>query len=162
MRKALLLLALLVSVPCLAFGDDEPPSLAAIAEANRSRDKKAGDRVLTNDDLKKAKGNVIFLQPTAAPAAPRRAEAPDGGAAPSGDLTRQLDESRGRALRLRAAVEAAQKDLADAPEGEARTALQQQLRTTLDELLKTHEAIGALTERIKPVGTGVPDPDPKN
>jgi len=110
--KVFLLLAVFVSAGSLSICDDEPaqPSLASIAEATRNKDKKAaaGGRILTNDDLKKAKGNVIYLQATPAPVPPGgRLEASTSShvALPAaGDPVRQLDESRGRALRLRATL----------------------------------------------------------
>ena len=66
------------------------PSLAERAEAARKqaeaagkgRDQKSGGRVLNNEDLKKAKGNVIYLQTPAPPPAPARISS-SSSAAPS-------------------------------------------------------------------------------
>jgi hypothetical protein len=179
--KALCLaVALAIAAPGLFAEDDPTPSpaptrelsLAERAEAARkqaeaqgkTRDRKPGGRTLNNEDLKKAKGNVIYLQTPVPPAAPSAAPAgllpalptsdPSVGlgrvpAGASGDLIRELDESRGRALRLRATVDDTQRALAEVPAGDDRTALEERLRSTLNELLQTQEAIGALTERMR-------------
>jgi hypothetical protein len=179
--KTLCLVAALAIAVTAAFGDDDPtPSPAPtrelslaeraaaarkLAEAQgRSRDSKNGGRVLNNEDLKKAKGNVIYLQPAAtnAPANTSSAAHPSGPSASepvvnvvkvpagaSGDVIRELDESRGRAIRLRATIDETQRALADAPPGDARTSLEERLRSTLNELLQTQEAIGVLSERMR-------------
>jgi hypothetical protein len=141
----------------------EELSLAERAEAaNRNREKKSdGSRVLTNDDLKKAKGNVIFLQSTPTPAPPA-AEAPSSSApgVVEGDIVRQIDEHRGRAVRLRGALEEGQRELAVST-ADTRPAIEQRLRETLDELARTHEMIGTLSERMRQgIGAVPPSSEP--
>jgi hypothetical protein len=130
--------------------------------AAKNNDRKPSGRILDNDDLKKAKGNVIYLQAPVSPATPLvtsssvlpaanpSVDVPVTRApAASGDLLRELDENRGRAIRLRTSVEDAQKALSDAPAGEGRAALEERLRSMMSELLQTHEAIGVLLERMR-------------
>jgi hypothetical protein len=180
-----LIAAVLLAVTTAVSADDETPpvrdsrepSLAERAEAAKknaesaaakNKNRKPSDpRILNNDDLKKAKGNVIYLHAPAS-VAPSRVTAdsplPADGApaevpvarmsplpavgAPAGDLLRELDENRGRALRLRGNVEDAQKAWLDAAP-EARPAVEERLRATMNELLQTHEAIGVLLERMR-------------
>jgi hypothetical protein len=182
-----LVAALAIVVPPAVFAADDDPtpspaprelSLAERAEAarkqaeaqGRSRDGKPGGRVLNNEDLKKAKGNVIYLQaspgsssgtsasasastnvapPAALPSSATIdvpvAKVPPGAPA---DLIRELDESRGRAIRLRGTIDDTQRALTEASAGE-RPALEERLRSTLNELLQTQEAIGVLSERMR-------------
>ncbi len=144
--RALSLTAVLLLVADLVALAEES-SLAERAEAiNKTKDKEkktpGSGRVLNNDDLKKAKGNVIYLPstPTPAPTAP-----PLGPALPDGDRTRALDEHQGRAVRLRSVLEEAQKELAGASP-DKRRALEEKLQETLNELLQTQETIGKLKE----------------
>jgi hypothetical protein len=136
------------------------PSLAdraAAASAKKRDQPSTGERkVLTNEDLKKAKGNVIYLPapaatsaPPPAPAASTTSASDSGTAPPTGDPIRQLDELRGRALRLRTTLDAAQKERTEATTDEQREALDQRIRDTVDELTRTYESIGALSEQLK-------------
>jgi hypothetical protein len=143
----------------------EEASLAERAQAaNKNREKKAdAGRVLTNEDLKKAKGNVIFLQSTPTPASAVTVDVPVQPAAVAvveGDIVRQLDEHRGRAARLRGVVEEAQRELAVST-ADTRPVIEQRLRDTLDELARTHEMIGTLSERMRQgVGAAPPSSEP--
>jgi len=164
---------LVLSAAALCLGSlwgaaEEQLSLAERAEAakaaNGNRTKTSTGRVLTNDDLKKAKGNVIFLSPSPTPPPLAHPSPVSAGLTPvsvsevlaPSDLVRQLDENRGRALRLRAAVEQAQRDLVDAAPAD-RPAVEQRLREALDELMKTSETIGTLSERSRPSGATPPE-----
>jgi hypothetical protein len=174
--------AALVIASSIASAQEEEPtpvprpperelSLAERAEAAKkqadasNKDRKPGGRVLNNEDLKKAKGNVIYLQAPASAASPRVSSSSvlPSTTSPSevpvvvtkvlvpasSDLVRELDESRGRAMRLRTTIEDTQRALSEAPSGEGRTALEERLRSTLNELLLTQEAIGVLSERMR-------------
>ena len=121
------------------------PSLADRAQAaSRTKKKPTGsERVLTNEDLKKAKGNVIVLAATPGPG-PAAAPESRPGAAP--DLT--LSEQKERAARLRGGIDEVERQLADSTP-EQRPAIVKRLNEALDELARAHEAIGALAERAK-------------
>ena len=54
-----------------------------------------------------------------------------------------------RWIEPRATIDDTQRALAEAPAGEGRTALEERLRSTLNELLQTQEAIGVLSERMR-------------
>ena len=151
----------------LASSEEDTRSLAERAEAARTRRKPASpsssrEKVLTNEDLKRAKGNVIFLTATPAPPA-EAAPAAIASSSPmpsapisSGSIsTVAIVDQRQRAARLRGSIEEAQRQLAVATP-EQRTALEQRLDSALDELLRAHEEIGALTERVRQGGNAVP------
>jgi hypothetical protein len=129
-------------VPGLTWSAEEPSLAERAAEANKTRKQPASpEKILTNDDLKKAKGNVIFLAatPTAVPTAePVVPAIPDVS----------MGEQRERAARMRGSIEEAQRQLAESTP-EQRTAILQRLKDALDELARAHEAIGALNERAR-------------
>jgi hypothetical protein len=106
--------------------------------------------VLTNEDLKKAKGNVIILSatPTPAPSVPAAATGEGGAVAPLEFSFGAVVEQRERAARLRGSIEEAQRQLAEATP-EQRVSIEQRLKTALDDLARAHEAIGALSERVR-------------
>jgi len=132
--------------------EEDTRSLAerAAEAASRARRKPTSDKVLTNDDLKKAKGNVIFLSatPTSPPPPVVVAPAREVPIVPLGAMS----EQREAAARVRGAIEEAQRQLADATPDQ-RIAIEQRLKSALDELARTHEAIGALSERARQGGT---------
>jgi len=136
----------------LASSEEDTRSLAerAAEAASRARHKPSSDKVLTNDDLKKAKGNVIFLSATPTPPPPAVVVAParEVPVIPIGALS----EQREAAARVRGAIEEGHRQLADATP-EQRIAIEQRLKNALDELARTHEAIGALSERARQGGT---------
>jgi hypothetical protein len=140
------------------LGSAEPElSLADRAAAAVAKKREQGTtelKVLTNEDLKKAKGNVIYLPAPAAtsapaPSAPTAAPEVAVPITVTGDPIRQLDELRGRSQRLRTTLEAAQKERSEATTDEDRGALDKRIRDTVDELTRTYEAIGAVSERLK-------------
>jgi hypothetical protein len=179
-KSLLFTLVLAVAAAAVASADDDPtptptrePSLAERAEvakrqvaaSNKGREQKPAGRMLNNEDLKKAKGNVIYLKAPAS-AAPVAASAPVSASSASsasdvavaitrspvsasGDLVRELDESRGRAMRLRKTLDETQQALAGGPSPEYRTVLEERLRSTMNELMQTQETIGALSERMR-------------
>jgi len=125
------------------------PSLADRAQAASKNAKKpvSGQRVLTNDDLKKAKGNVIVLAATPASASTSTAVPADSHAgAPVADLP--LSDQRERAARLRGGIDEVERQLAEST-AEQRPAILKRLNDALDELARVHEAIGALSERAR-------------
>jgi hypothetical protein len=179
-KSLLFTLVLAAAAAALASAQDDPtpvptrePSLAERAEAvkrqaaakDKGRDQKPAGRMLNNEDLKKAKGNVIYLKAPASPvpvvvsAAPSTPSMSDASDVPvaitkapvgaSGNMLRELDESRGRALRLRTTIDETQQALANGPSPEYRTVLEERLRSTMNELLQTQETIGALSERMR-------------
>jgi hypothetical protein len=165
-RVLCLTLAAFVLAAAHGATEEDTRSLAERAEAAAKSKKKPAphDRVLTNEDLKKAKGNVIFLTATPAPvdAATAQGAAPGSAAAPADPSsvaaasisTVAIVDQRQKAARLRGLIEEAQRQLAVATP-EQRPALEQRLNDALDELGRVHEAIGALTERVR-AGTAVP------
>jgi hypothetical protein len=60
----LVLLLLAVTV----FADDSP--LVKASKASKAQKKKSSTKVITNADVKKSKGNLVVLQPTAMPPVP--------------------------------------------------------------------------------------------
>ena len=150
-------------VSCLTFGvvllmagpalsEEDTRSLAERAEAatrNKPKPTTSGrTAVLTNEDLKKAKGNVIILIATPTPAPPPGTAVEGGTAAPLEFSFGAVVEQRERAARLRGSIEEAQRQLAEATP-EQRVAIEQRLTNALDELARAHEAIGALSERVR-------------
>lgn len=148
---------MLTAIAISASGDE--PSLgerAAASQRQHERDKKAVEgRVLNNEDLKHAKGNVIFLPAVPAPSADVQPSVPPAGAA---EMVRQLEESRAHAARLRASVEDAERALAASTPGQDREDTERRLRAALDELVEAHEAIGALLQRVRVAGTELHPP----
>jgi hypothetical protein len=136
-----------------ALSEEDTRSLAERAEAaTRNKPKPTTNgrtAVLTNEDLKKAKGNVIILSATPTPAPPP-GSAVEGGAAsaPLEFSFGAVVEQRERAARLRGSIEEAQRQLAEATP-EQRVAIEQRLTNALDELARAHEVIGALSERVR-------------
>jgi cell pole-organizing protein PopZ len=137
----------------LASPEEDKRSLAERAEAARGKQKPPQGKVLTNDDLKRAKGNVIFLSATATP--PPLAAAPTAAYREVPVSTGSVGEQREQAARLRGSIEEAQKQLAEATPDQ-RTAIEQRLKNALDELARTHETIGALNERARVGASPVP------
>jgi hypothetical protein len=123
----------------------EETSLADKAEvAARSRNKKTNTpspgQILTNEDLRHAKGNLIVLTATPSPAAT---------AAPAvAVLDLPLADQRDRAARLRGAIDEVQRQLLEST-ADQRPALEQRFKGALDELVRVHEAIGAQIERAR-------------
>jgi len=134
----------------VASSEEDTRSLAerAAEAASRARRKPSSEKVLTNEDLKKAKGNVIFLSATPTSPPPPIAAAREAPMLPLGAVS----EQREAAARVRGAIEEAQRQLADATPDQ-RIAIEQRLKSALDELARTHEAIGALSERARQGGT---------
>jgi hypothetical protein len=139
-----------VLIASLVASEEDTRSLAerAAEAASRARRKPTSEKTLTNEDLKRAKGNVIFLSatPTAPPAV----------VAPSRDVPiaalGALSDQQVAGARLRGAIEEGLRQLAESTP-EQRAAIEQRVKNALDELARTHEAIGALTERARLGGT---------
>jgi hypothetical protein len=140
-----------VLIASLVASEEDTRSLAerAAEAASRARRKPASEKTLTNDDLKRAKGNVIFLSAT--PTAPPPAVAPPSRDVPIAALG-ALSDQQVAGARLRGAIEEGLRQLAESTP-EQRAAIEQRVKNALDELARTHEAIGALTERARLGGT---------
>ena len=136
----------------LASLEEDKRSLAERAEAARGR-RKSPDKVITNDDLKRAKGNVIILSATATPLPPAVVAAPAPRELPADHGL--LGEQRELAARLRGSIEEAHKQLSEATPDQ-RAAIELRLKNALDELGRTHEIIGAMSERARLGATHVP------
>ena len=157
MKSALFVSLAAVLAAAFVSAQEDTRSLAERAAEAASRARRSPtststpDKVLTNEDLKKAKGNVIFLSATPTPpptplpvaTAPRDFAVPPAGA---------LGEQREAAARTRGIIEEAQRQLAESTP-EQRTAIEQRLKAALDDLARAHEAIGALSERARHGGT---------
>jgi hypothetical protein len=139
-----------VLIAGLVSSEEDTRSLAerAAEAASRARRKPSSDKTLTNEDLKRAKGNVIFLSATPTTPPPVVAPSRDVPVVALGALSDQQVAG----ARLRGAIEEALRQLAESTP-EQRAAIEQRVKNALDELARTHEAIGALTERARQGGT---------
>lgn len=139
----------------LVSSEEDTRSLAerAAEAASRARRKPSTEKVLTNDDLKRAKGNVIFL--TATPTPPPTPVAVVPVREVPAFAPGAISEQREAAARVRGAIEEAQRQLAAATP-EQRAVIEQRLNSALDDLARTHEVIGALSERARQGATNAP------
>jgi len=137
----------------LASPEEDKRSLAERAEAARGSKKRSPDKVLTNEDLKKAKGNVIILSATATPPPPAVSVSAYREVVPV--VTGTVGEQREQAARLRGSIEEAQRQLGEVT-ADQRMAIELRLKNALDELARTHETIGAMTERARLGASPVP------
>jgi hypothetical protein len=145
----------------------EEPSLAEIAEkTKKTRTKPASKKVLTNDDLKNAKGNVIVLPAEAVPVAteptvaPSPAEGDASGAplVPPGEIQGRIDELSGRIARLRKAVDEAQREASGDPEPERRASLVRTIEESRKAMVDAELMILGLEEAARRLGVTVSRP----
>lgn len=140
------------------------PSLAEQAERatkNNKKKKPSAGKVLTNEDLKKAKGNVIFLQETPAPSgSPAEGNQDTSGgvsATRATQLQSQMDELGGRANRYRKAIADAQMEMPQAS-SDRRSALEMFIKDSEKELAKAEEAMTELEDKARREGIKVSRP----